>query len=190
MKRCSSWSSVALRGQKGVLRAPSRAFAEEKVFFVVLSGPSWTKRCSSWSLVALRGQKGVLRDLSRNFADRLVLFLTTFKPEISLTYLQALRSCRILRGLSKTSTEPGSCRASLKPTEEGLATTRLAPARSIAIAAGPHPQQQRHRQSQRHRHPQHREHIAQRSRQSKIERMQKAVRRRQIAAAGPGNHLL
>ena len=33
--------------KKVFLRAPSRSFADKKVLFVALSGPSWTKGCSS-----------------------------------------------------------------------------------------------------------------------------------------------
>ena len=52
---------AALRGQKGVLRDPSRPFADQRKVF-------------SASLRVLRGQKGVLRDPSRPFADQRKVF--------------------------------------------------------------------------------------------------------------------
>ena len=100
--RCrSSWSFVALSGQKGVavavavLRGPSWPFAAlrgQKVlplqFFVVLSGPSWTKRScrcrcrSSRPFATLRGQKdvavAVLRGPSWPFVDKKMLPLPFF----------------------------------------------------------------------------------------------------------------
>ena len=48
IKRCSPRPFVALRGSKGVLRAPSWPFVDQKVFF-------------ARPFVALRGSKGVLR---------------------------------------------------------------------------------------------------------------------------------
>ena len=75
-QRFSSWSFVALRGQKRCSPLPFEDRPNHdpaKVFFVALRGPSWTKgvlprpswtdqfmipqRFSSWSFVALRGQK-------------------------------------------------------------------------------------------------------------------------------------
>ena len=66
---------------KGVLRALSRAFADQrKVFFVVPSGPSWTKevsfaplrvpsrikeRCSSRPFACLRGKGSFLHTTQR-----------------------------------------------------------------------------------------------------------------------------
>ena len=67
-----------LRGsKKGVLRAPSRPFADKKGVLRDPSRPSWTKRCSSRPFAPLRGQK---RYSSRPFVDKKVFFATLRAP--------------------------------------------------------------------------------------------------------------
>ena len=95
-ERCSSRPFVrkvffaCLRGsKKGVLRAPSRAFADQrKVFFAPLRVPSRIKeRCSSRPFVVLRtaalrlrgSKKGVLRAPSRAFADQRKVFFAALR---------------------------------------------------------------------------------------------------------------
>ena len=84
-KRCSSRPSATLRGKKGVLRVPSRPFADQrcslvpylalrggsKVFFASLRDPSWIKRCSSRRILRDPSRiKGVLWSPIWPFADQ------------------------------------------------------------------------------------------------------------------------
>ena len=87
LKRCSSWPFVdkkvfvALRGQKGVLRDPSRPFADQRKVFSDPSRPFRIKERCSPRPSASADKKGVLRDPSRPFADQRKVFLTALRGQ-------------------------------------------------------------------------------------------------------------